>query len=133
MISFNTMILDIQAAERDQANLDQISIAEMGVRVVHMLLEKNKAYGSSIFNPINIFAKDSTPLQLIHTRIDDKLSRLARGSQYAEEDAVLDLVGYLILELIAREQEKYKAIEVTPLAPYQTATYPYRVKDNPQA
>ena len=34
-------------------------------------------------------------------RIDDKLSRLARGTDYADEDTVLDLIGYLVLLRIA--------------------------------
>ena len=33
---------------------------------------------------------------LFRSRIDDKLSRLARGDQ-VDEDVVLDLLGYLVL------------------------------------
>jgi len=36
----------------------------------------------------------------IDCRIDDKLSRLARGSEFPGDDTVLDLAGYLILRRI---------------------------------
>ena len=64
-----------------------------------MLLEKNKAYGNSALNPVRIFSKASASEQL-RVRIDDKLSRLARGSN-AGEDVVRDLIGYLVLLRIA--------------------------------
>lgn len=64
-----------------------------------MLIEKNKAYGNSALDPVRIFSKASTMEQL-NVRIDDKLSRLARG-EAAGEDVVLDLLGYLLLLRIA--------------------------------
>ncbi len=85
---------------------DQQRIAEVGLCVVAMLLTKNEAYGSSAFDPISIFAKGSA-LDQIHCRIDDKLSRLARGHAIDDEslaDTVMDLAGYCVLELIARER-----------------------------
>jgi len=60
-----------------------------------MLLEKNAAYGNSALDPLRIFSKAS-PLESIRVRIDDKLSRLSRGSDVGE-DTILDLIGYLIL------------------------------------
>lgn len=61
-----------------------------------MLVAKNKAYGDSAMNPVRIFARDLDPRAQILVRLDDKLSRLARGSA-AGEDVILDLLGYLIL------------------------------------
>ena len=63
--------------------------------VAKMLVEKNAAYGNSALEPVRIFSKAS-PTEQILVRIDDKLSRLARGSA-AGEDVVLDLIGYLVL------------------------------------
>jgi len=37
----------------------------------------------------------------IRVRLDDKLSRIARGDGSGDEDAVLDLMGYVILLRIA--------------------------------
>ena len=64
-----------------------------------LLLSKNKAYGNSALEPVRIFSKAS-PEEQIRVRIDDKLSRLARG-QGDDEDTVLDLLGYLVLLRIA--------------------------------
>lgn len=69
-----------------------------------MLLAKNAAYGDSALSPLRIFSKAS-PVEQLLVRIDDKLSRLARGSA-AGEDVVLDLLGYLILLRVARTNER---------------------------
>jgi hypothetical protein len=69
-------------------------------RVEAVLLEKNAAYGNSALEPVRVFSRASTVEQIL-VRIDDKLSRLARGSG-AGEDVELDLVGYLVLLRIAR-------------------------------
>jgi hypothetical protein len=61
------------------------------------LIEKNASYGNSVFDPIRIFS-DGDPVQQIHVRIDDKLSRIMRGREYGTEDTELDLIGYLILK-----------------------------------
>ena len=67
-----------------------------------MLLEKNKAYGDAALNPMRVFSKAEITEQL-KVRIDDKLSRLARGDD-AGEDVEADLIGYLVLLRIARKK-----------------------------
>lgn len=69
------------------------------------LCEKNAAYGNSALEPVNIFAKASA-VEQIAVRIDDKLNRLMKGREYAGDDTFLDVAGYLVLYLIARDQEK---------------------------
>lgn len=64
------------------------------------LIEKNAAYGDSALNPVRVFSKAGTEEQ-IKVRIDDKISRLQRGSEIGE-DTVLDLMGYLVLLRIAQ-------------------------------
>ena len=64
--------------------------------IAKLLISKNVSYGSSYSNPINIFSK-STPKEQIYIRIDDKLNRVHKGKEYASEDTVLDLIGYLVL------------------------------------
>jgi len=69
-----------------------------------LLLAKNRAYGNSALEPLRIFSRASAVEQL-NVRIDDKLSRLsrlARGSEFAGEDTELDLIGYLVLLRVAR-------------------------------
>lgn len=68
--------------------------------LAQMLIAKNKAYGDSAINPVRIFSQ-ADPVEQIKVRLDDKLSRLSRGSA-AGEDVELDLLGYLILLRVAR-------------------------------
>lgn len=71
--------------------------------VCEMLLAKNRAYGNSALQPLRIFSKAPASAQ-IRTRIDDKLSRISNGD--TSEDAVLDLIGYLILLRISEATPK---------------------------
>lgn len=65
-----------------------------------MLLSKNASYGNAALEPLRIFSKADN-IEQLKVRIDDKLSRLQRGSDIGE-DTVKDLTGYLILFLMAR-------------------------------
>lgn len=65
-----------------------------------MLIEKNKAYGDSALNPVRVFSR-ADPQEQIRVRIDDKLSRLAKGHEFKNEDTINDLIGYLVLLKIA--------------------------------
>jgi hypothetical protein len=75
-------------------------IAEECYALRDMLHEKNRKYGNSALEPLRIFSK-ADPVEAILVRLDDKISRLARGSA-AGEDTELDLLGYLILLRVAR-------------------------------
>ena len=70
--------------------------------IKELLISKNKAYGDSALSPVRVFSKANTTEQ-IKVRIDDKISRLQRGTatEAVPEDTVRDLIGYLILLLIA--------------------------------
>jgi hypothetical protein len=63
-----------------------------------LLIEKNKAYGNSVFEPLMILSKLSVR-DRIFVRIEDKLNRAFHGEDLGE-DTLLDLLGYLILERI---------------------------------
>ena len=76
-------------------------IAAECLALANMLVAKNRAYGNSALDPLRIFSK-ADPAEQIRVRIDDKLSRLARG-QAAGEDVELDLMGYLVLLRVARK------------------------------
>jgi hypothetical protein len=73
--------------------------------ITKLLLSKNKAYGDSALAPIRIFSKSDGQEQL-KVRIDDKLNRLIQGDSSIEsdKDVILDLVGYLVLLLIALDE-----------------------------
>ena len=75
--------------------------------ICQFLLDKNKAYGNSAAEPVRIFSKVDN-IEQINIRIDDKLSRLARGNEYDGDDTELDLIGYLILKRVIKKQNKDK-------------------------
>jgi hypothetical protein len=79
----------------------QALIAAECDQIKAMLLEKNKAYGNSALEPLRVFSKAPADEQ-IRVRIDDKLSRLSRGSA-AGEDVEMDLIGYLVLLRVCRK------------------------------
>lgn len=72
--------------------------------IQEMLIQKNRAYGDSALDPVRVFSK-SDPVEQIYVRIDDKLSRVKRGHEYPGDDTIKDLVGYLILLLVAKEKQ----------------------------
>jgi hypothetical protein len=78
----------------------QAAIARECDALRDMLLAKNEAYGNSALDPLRIFSR-AEPDELIRVRLDDKLSRIARG-QAAGEDVEQDLIGYLVLLRVYR-------------------------------
>lgn len=75
--------------------------------VKQLLIEKNAKYGNSASNPVRIFSKANSQEQLL-VRIDDKLSRIARGAGMdgTDEDTLNDLIGYLILLKIIKNDTR---------------------------
>lgn len=76
-------------------------VADTLDRIQAMLISKNRAYGNSALEPVRIFSK-SDETEGIRVRIDDKLSRIAKGSEMGE-DVLMDLIGYLVLLKIAED------------------------------
>lgn len=75
--------------------------------IEEMLIQKNIAYGDSALDPVRVFSKSET-MEQIYVRIDDKLSRIKRGHEYPGDDTIKDLVGYLVLLLVAKEKNSKK-------------------------
>ncbi len=67
--------------------------------LVVLQLEKNRRYGNSALEPINIFSKVSSNEQ-IKCRLDDKISRVRNSTELRKND-VCDTIGYLVLLLIS--------------------------------
>lgn len=86
----------------------QAAIAQVCDEIKQTLLEKNRAYGNSALDPLRIFSR-ADPVEQLNVRIDDKLSRVARGSEFAGDDTELDLIGYLVLRRVARTLAKAPA------------------------
>jgi len=83
----------------------QALIADECDRIKELLLAKNREYGNSVLEPLNVFSA-LTAEQQIDVRIDDKLKRLRTIKQMDDvrihEDTEQDLIGYLILKRVAR-------------------------------
>ena len=89
---------------------------------------RNATYGDSAIDPIRVFSRASSDEQL-RVRIDDKLSRVARGAG-ATPDTLVDLAGYIaILAVVQQRAEAAAAAQLcipyvedaTPPAPLQPA------------
>ena len=73
-------------------------------RLEALLIEKNARYGDSALDPVRLFSNANAIEQLL-VRIDDKLSRIAHGNGAEDEDALLDLAGYIVLLIIAKNRK----------------------------
>jgi hypothetical protein len=94
------------ALELNVISDSQASIAATMDEIKELLLSKNKAYGNSALEPINIFSKE-TAIDSLSARIDDKLARIKNvGLNDSTEDTLKDLIGYMVLLLIARRNGK---------------------------
>jgi hypothetical protein len=65
---------------------------DLGAAIARLLNAKNKLYGDSALNPLNIFNGKTK----VGQRIDDKLGRVKNSVSLRKND-VADLIGYLFL------------------------------------
>lgn len=86
--------------QRAAANNTEKAIMQECSDIANFLIGKNRAYGNSALDPVRIFSKSDNVEQLL-VRIDDKLSRLMRGTEYPGDNDVDDLIGYLVLLKVA--------------------------------
>jgi hypothetical protein len=84
-----------------------IDLADVMGNIQSMLLAKNRKYGDSALNPNQTFSS-VPPIELINVRMDDKLSRIRNRQNDEDEDAELDLIGYLLLKQIAKKRATRK-------------------------
>ena len=92
--------------EKEEMNMRK-EIKKTSNELRDFILAKNDQYGNSVGQPIRVFAQSHSSEELIRVRMDDKLSRLARGndSMESDEDVIMDLAGYCILLLIAMREQ----------------------------
>jgi hypothetical protein len=81
------------------------SIKKVMSQIEDMLIAKNRAYGDSALEPVRVFSKAEN-IEQLYVRIDDKLSRVKRGHEYPGDDTISDLIGYLVLLLVAKERNE---------------------------
>ena len=82
-----------------------LQVFKSGGANTDLLKEKNAAYGNTALSPLGIFSKLGAA-EAIKARIDDKLARIAnKGLNDDTEDTARDLIGYLLLLLMAIERK----------------------------
>lgn len=64
------------------------------------VIEKNRRYGNSALEPMQVFSKLSATEQ-INVRLDDKLMRIKNSKEERMNDHV-DALGYLILKCVQK-------------------------------
>ncbi len=70
-----------------------------------LLVRKNDAYGDSALDPLGVFSSANASSG-IKIRLDDKLKRIANAGVIEDtEDTLIDIAGYIILLIIAKENE----------------------------
>ena len=70
-----------------------------------LLLDKNKKYGDSALEPLGVFSECNASTG-IKVRLDDKLKRISNaGLTQDTEDTLIDIAGYIILLMIAKDNE----------------------------
>lgn len=82
-------------------NPTEHEISRICKELAEMLIVKNRAYGNSALDPVRIFS-GSDNVEQLKVRIDDKLSRFARGTEFPGDNDIDDLLGYLVLLKVAR-------------------------------
>lgn len=80
-------------------------VRAIAISIADMLVEKNKSYGNAALDPMRVFSKADS-IEQLKVRIDDKLSRIKNGKEFAQEDTITDLIGYLILLKLKMEESK---------------------------
>jgi len=80
-------------------------IKEEATKIVNLLIQKNRAYGDTATNPVNVFSKLPAKEGIL-ARLDDKLMRIKnKGLNDITEDTVADLIGYLLLYKVQVRKE----------------------------
>lgn len=101
-------LFDIKQTLENADNSTQQEIAEVGIALTHLLLLKNRRYGDSALQPLDIFARGMSPRERMAVRMDDKLNRIRNGlgaNGGDGEHPAVDLAGYLLLDVIAGWRE----------------------------
>jgi hypothetical protein len=84
-------------------NNTELAIQNECNRIAELLIQKNRAYGNSALEPVRIFSS-SDNIEQLKVRIDDKLSRFVRGTEFLGDNDIDDLMGYLVLLNIAQKE-----------------------------
>lgn len=96
-------------------NTTQDKIKQTCDNMKAFLIEKNKKYGNSVINPVDVFlhlitTDTSSAESSILIRCNDKINRILNSSELRENDFI-DLTGYFIILLSQRNIDFTKYLE----------------------
>lgn len=94
MVEDDTNVVSVQEAPLEK------EIRAVCQEMADLLVSKNRSYGNSVAEPVNVFAKRVDRLAQIDVRIDDKLARVQKGCEFPGDDDPIDLCGYLLLRIV---------------------------------
>lgn len=103
---FNQDLKGLEGVNYGKASTFEGDLDSVLGRIKELLMAKNAAYGDAALNPLR-FHSSSSPVEQLNVRMDDKLSRMARGGK-SGEDEPLDYVGYWVLREVALMREERK-------------------------
>lgn len=92
---FDIQVTDLQLSTGPTSTVTERAVAWL-CRVAEVLREKGRKYGNSLDQPMNVFSRLNA-LEGVNVRIDDKIKRIKTSEPDDNEDAELDLVGYIAL------------------------------------
>ena len=98
-------LLNEEDAYRNINSDSEHQIKQVTNQLQELLINKNRAYGNSALEPLNVFSNQNA-VDSLCARLDDKLSRIKnKGLNDKTEDTLFDLAGYLILLIIAKNEQ----------------------------
>jgi hypothetical protein len=89
----------------------QVEIARVCDEIKEMLLAKNLSYGNSA--DVGGVFSSLTSIERLAVRRVIELLRIRRGTKFGKDDAILELIGYLVLLRIARECTRQTSLQKT--------------------
>lgn len=95
--------------------------------VADTVRERNASYGDSAIDPVRVFSRAPSDEQL-RVRIDDKLSRVARGAG-ATPDTLVDLAGYIAILAVVQHRADDDAAAQMSIPYIEDAPHPAIASD----
>ena len=95
--------------------------------VADTVRNRNAAYGDSAIDPIRVFSRATSDEQL-RVRIDDKLSRVARGAG-PTPDTLVDLAGYIAILAVVQRRADDDAADQMSIPYIEDAPHPVSASD----
>ena len=89
----------IKALGFEGVTVGEAELIRLGRDMIKLLVTKNRNYGGSVTEPVNIFkSHEVSVIEAIRIRLDDKLARVKHSLELRRND-IADIIGYCFLLL----------------------------------